>query len=217
MTVPKASVLADIDAALRFQVPQIEDNQAHLIEKGTRLDACLRRYAPRSSAYDVQAEAHRAELRKNGWELTAIDGLTGVLRALRADVERDQLRTIEGLVAAEIFSDLLGQAEALLAEHYRLPAAVLAGATLEEHIRKLCTRYNVGLTNANGDQLKAAVLNSELRKSGLYNEAQRAQVEAWQKVRNDAAHALPGFAQQTDADIIRMITGIRDFIVKYPC
>src|SRR6185312_16368070 len=47
--------------------------------------------------------------------------------------------------------------------------------------------------DADGSPKKAVVMHAELKKAGLYTEAQRATVEGWQKLRNDAAHGNPGF------------------------
>jgi|SRR5580698_9944027 hypothetical protein len=93
------------------------------------------------------------------------------------------------------------------------------GATLEEQLRKMAAKSGVAVVDAtNGQPRKASALNADLySKVNAYSKPEHAQVDAWQKIRNDAAHGDPNFEQQhNDADIRRMFEGIRDFIVKQP-
>jgi hypothetical protein len=80
-------------------------------------------------------------------------------------------------------------------------------------------------TNAKGRQVhvEASQLNTDLRlKAKLYDKAEGKLVEAWQGLRNEAAHGKPGFGDDAAkdtrhvADILPTITQIRAFIVKYP-
>jgi hypothetical protein len=69
-----------------------------------------------------------------------------LLEGIKHDIENDYyLLSIKGLVSAEIFSDYLEMAEYLLSENYDTPAAVIAGSTLEEHLRKLCQNSGVAI------------------------------------------------------------------------
>jgi hypothetical protein len=85
-----------------------------------------------------------------GTDRESITGYTshmcGALKALRQEYEKDRLRTFHELVAADIFSDFLEQAEYLLAEGYKVPAAVVGGSVLEEHLRSLCDKNSVART-----------------------------------------------------------------------
>ena len=56
----------------------------------------------------------------------------GILRAAREDYANGYLFDIKQLIAAEVFDDLLEQAEHLLDAGYQEAAAVLAGAVLED-------------------------------------------------------------------------------------
>ena len=62
----------------------------------------------------------------------------GTLQGIKQAVERDLMITVEDLVMAEAFADLLEQADYLLSEGYFLAAGVLGRAVLEEHLRKWC-------------------------------------------------------------------------------
>ena len=63
------------------------------------------------------------------------------------------------------------------------------------------------------------MINNELRGAGVYADVQRTIVEGWQKVRNVAAHGLPGFDGANTShvgNVTPMIDGIRVFIAQYP-
>ena len=93
-----------------------------------------------------------------------------------------------------------------------VPAAVVAGAALEAHLRSLAERNNVK-TVARGKPKRAAALNDDLAKSQVYGKAEHKQVLAWQALRNSAAHGDEDF---TPSEIRLMTQGIRDFLVRHP-
>jgi hypothetical protein len=141
------------------------------------------------------------------------------LEALRDDVRHGVLATFEELVHADVYADLIAQGEGLLRDAYARAATVLAGAALEDHIELLAKKHGTGTTNADGSPTKAVVMNAELKKAGLYTEAQRATVEGWQKLRNDAAHGNPGFDGDNTSlvpNIGPMIQGVRAFVAAFP-
>lgn len=160
----KDEMLRDIDAALALKVKAQDEEHERLIEVGTALDACIRRNALPGSAYDDQANSARQRMQDNGWESYGVDGYRGILKAIRADVAADRMESIYGRVSSEILSDLLTQADELInGGDFHLPAAVLAGAALEEHIRNLCVKSGIPV-EVNGAPLKATVMNDELRR-----------------------------------------------------
>jgi hypothetical protein len=180
-------------------------------------NACISRYAPPGSSYRGQADGHMKL--KFGSYPYPDDVLRGVLEALREDVRHGTLSTFEELVHADVYADLIAQAEGLLRDGYARAATVVAGAALEEHIKLLATKHGTGTTNPDGSHKKASVMNAELRKAGLYTEAQRATIEGWQKLRNDAAHGNPGFDHADTTlvpNISPMIQGARAFIATFP-
>ncbi|MCE7890795.1 MAG: hypothetical protein DYH12_14055 [Sorangiineae bacterium PRO1] len=146
--------------------------------------------------------------------------LHAILTALRRDYEQGQVRTFEELVHAALFDDFEAQAEYLLDEGYLLPATVIAGATLEEHLRQLATKNSIAITmtDAKGKvrPRKAAELNDDLYKAKGYSQPEWRQLQAWLVLRNEAAHGKPEFAGRTDGDIRPMIESIRAFIARYP-
>ena len=66
------------------------------------------------------------------------------------------------LVHADIFTDFLEMADYLLEEGYKDPAAVLAGGTLEEHLRKLCHKKNIEIMKDDSHYKTADSLNANL-------------------------------------------------------
>ena len=59
------------------------------------------------------------------------------MEGLYKNLNADYLKFMAELIHGEIFSDYLDMAEYLLEEHYKDDAAVIAGSTLEEYLRKL--------------------------------------------------------------------------------
>src|SRR5437867_5403331 len=64
-------------------------------------------------------------------------------------------------IQAEVFDDFLEQAEHFLKDGYFQVAAVIAGAVLEDGLRKLCARQHITLPA----QPKLDWMNAELAKS----------------------------------------------------
>ena len=216
-----AAALADIDRTLIDRTPFSEGGTTAVVTASSLFHACIRRYAPPGSTYREQADRYilLSPKRSKPGDISPEQGLIGVLRALRVDVANGKLGQFEELVRANVYADLLAQAEGLLADRYARAATVVAGASLEDHIKKLASKYSLAPLAANGSPKKAAVLNSELKAAGVYAETQRATIEGWQKLRNDAAHGDPGFEPPTDTlipNIAPMIAGIRGFLAQYP-
>jgi hypothetical protein len=217
------AALKDIDAVLKI-APDQSKGEAVIIQAANRYHACIARYAPPQSTWIVQANRYismRVYATNN--DPGQDDALYGVLRALRDDVANGGLRRFEELIHANVYGDLLAQGEGLHRDGYSRAAAVVAGAALEEHIRKLAVKHGTGSEYTSGTKAGAAktasLMNSELKAAGVYGEPQRAIVEGWQKVRNEAAHGEAGFdgADRTlVANVQPMIDGIRAFIAQYP-
>ena len=55
------------------------------------------------------------------------------------------------MVDAELFSDILEQAESLPSQGYFRESAVVAGVALEIHLRKLAERNSILITPEDGD------------------------------------------------------------------
>jgi hypothetical protein len=144
----------------------------------------------------------------------------GYLGGLQNIVSKDLLGNLGMRIEAEVASDYMGQAEALLGEgikghHDHVPAAVLAGAVLEKALKTLCTMQSppVPLVDHKNKQKMLNLLIADLKKAGLYNEPKAKQLLAWADIRNKAAHGE--FDQFQKSDVETMVKGIGEFLAQY--
>jgi hypothetical protein len=105
-------------------------------------------------------------------------------------------------------------ADHLLHEGYKDPSAVLAGGVLEEHLRQLCAKYTILVTDGSGHPRKADALNADLAKAAAYSKLDQKNVTAWLGLRNDAAHGKYGAYKADQVGLL--IQSVRDFITRVP-
>lgn len=140
--------------------------------------------------------------------------IIGVAKALRQDIEEGVvLQGLAEIAQAEIFSDYLEMAIHLLESGYKDPASVIAGSTLESHLRKIAEKNSIAITDANGKNVRADKLNADIVKSGVYNVLDQKNVVAWLDLRNKAAHG--NYSEYNSDQVKLLITGIRDFITRH--
>lgn len=158
-----------------------------------------------------------AEIQCDFDQLQAAVSLT---RGIKDDLEKGFLDDMATAIEAEIACDYMGQAEQLLADSHRgkfdhVPAAVLAGAVLENALRKLCDQQQppIAQKTPNGVHKTLSPLIQELKKSGVFNEAKAKQLQAWADIRNLAAHGE--FSQFKRGDVEAMIVGINSFLADH--
>jgi hypothetical protein len=187
----------------------------------TRTQAAAARLLPADSTYRREADHLIERYRRPRGSIGNPGGLTlellGVLRAFRTDAEAGYLAELEASINAGVFADFLEMAEHALAEVHKTAAAVVAGFTLEEHLRKMCARVGITVTQQDGTPKKADALNAELAKAGAYGQAAKTEtkdVTAWLGRRNDAAHGHHD--RYTDEQVGLMIEGVRGFISRHP-
>jgi hypothetical protein len=115
-----------------------------------------------------------------------------IIAAVKEEILGGWLSSTRGLIAGEVFSDFLEMAQHLWDEGYKDAAAVIAGSSLEGHLKRLCESPGIDLQwkNSKGDLVpkKADALNAELTKAGVYDKTEQKQVTAWLAVLNHAAH-----------------------------
>lgn len=144
--------------------------------------------------------------------------IIGVVQALRDDLKAGYLETLIELVHSELFADFIEAAEYLNESGYKDPAAVVAASTLESHLRELCKKNNIAITEADRDGIvrpkKADMLNADLAKAGVYSKLDQKSVTAWLDLRNKAAHGK--YAEYTKEQVALLISGIREFISRNP-
>lgn len=145
------------------------------------------------------------------------ESIIGVIKALIADIEDGYLENISEMVRGEMFDDFTDMALHLLNEGYKDAAAVIAGSSLEIHLRQLCDKEGIPttITAANGDtrHKKAEQLNQELGKSA-YSLFDQKQITAWLDLRNSAAHGK--YTNYTGNQVEQLIEWVKDFITRTP-
>ena len=176
----------------------------------TQALAAIERAAGRSSVYYEEAQS---SLRVNTHDYDHLAFLIGIVDSVKSDIQAGYLRSLEELIHGEIFSDFLEMALHLVDSGYKDAAAVIAGSTLEAHIKQLCSKYGVAIEN-NGKARKADTLNSELVKSNAYSKLDQKNVTAWLGLRNSAAHG--NYSDYDKQQVSLLISSIRDFLTRNP-
>ncbi len=200
-------MVQQIDSVLKDGVREASDTQFF----HTRAMALIDRLTPARSVYARMAATVMEEIRG-----LRGDRLQHILTALKADIEAGFLQTIEELVHASLFADILGQAEELLDHKYRDAAAVLVGGALEIHLRELAKKNGVSVEQTRkGKAVPRSVedLTNGLTKQGVYNELTNKQVKAWYALRTAAAHG--DYGKYEAADVKAMLNGVTNFMEKY--
>ncbi len=196
-----------------------KDLSDHPIEKimslRTRITTSVLRITGGDSEYDRKIKEIYNRTNLNDYD--KLKYFIGPLDALYQDIKNDYIKTLSELIRGDVFSDYLDMADYLLKEGYKDAAAVIAGSTLEEHLRKLCQKSNISLQIQLKGGLKpkkADTMNSDLAKHGLYTKSEQKQVTAWLGLRNDAAHG--NYGNYTDTEVKFLIIGLRDFLIRNP-
>lgn len=165
--------------------------------------------APRKSEYWLYAKSIKIIYSRN-----MIDQLSEVLKSLKHDYSNNFLNSFNEMIDADIFTDILEQAEYLLSQSYFRASAVVAGVALESHLRKLAEKNQIPITSDDGKYVKADSLNGDLLKNQVIDKTMNKSITGWLGLRNDAAH--PDAKQGDEGMIKLMIDGIKLFIEKYP-
>lgn len=182
----------------------------------TRINALVKRITGTDSEYYKQAERITYEA-KYKFAVRRLIQLIGVLKGLHQDLNAGYLKSLSELIRADIFSKYIDMAKYLFEEGYKDPAAVIAGSTLEEHLRKLCIKNGITIEMMSNDKLrpkKADTMNSDLTKQKIYSKLDQKSVTAWLGLRNQAAHGK--YSEYDDNQVKLMMMGVRDFIVRNP-
>lgn len=174
-----------------------------------RIKQTLLDLSPPGSQYWNYANSFRSP-----FTFDTVAKLHGTLLSLKEDYANDFLNNFNEMLDAEIFSEILEQAEYLLSQGYLRASAVVAGVALESHLRKLAEKNSVSITKDDGKYVKAESLNNELHKNSIIDKTFNKLVTSWLGLRNDAAH--PDSNDINEGLIAPMISGIRVFIEKYP-
>ena len=174
-----------------------------------RLKQTIKDIAPKNSEYWLYANSITEPYSPN-----IIYNLIGILYSLREDYANDFLNSFSEMIDAEVFTDILEQAEYLLSQEYFRASAVVAGVALESHLRKLAEKNQIPITSDDGKYVNADSLNGILHKNQIIDKTMNKSITSWLGLRNDAAH--PDAKQINEGMIKLMIDGIKVFIVKHP-
>lgn len=181
----------------------------------TKTIAAIHRIAGSSSTYAKEVERLLKSLGPLHLHTTSI---IGVAKALRDDLKAGYIRSLVELVHGDVFSDFLEMAQHLCDAAYKDAAAVLAGSTLESHLRSLCQKASISteIVKAGAGMIpkKAEAMNSDLASAAIYSKLDQKGVTAWLDLRNKAAHGK--YAEYSGQQVSNLISGIRDFIIRNP-
>ena len=135
--------------------------------------------------------------------------LQGLIESLKQANDNGLLIPVEELVVADVFSDLLSQAQYLLSQNYHLAAGVLLRAVLEEKLRRMCSNNNCSPAKP---RPTISDFNSELYKCKVYDKITLKQVESMTAIGNEAAHNKDTV---TKSDIERFNSEITSFLTRW--
>ncbi|MBZ0188431.1 MAG: hypothetical protein K8F91_19440 [Candidatus Obscuribacterales bacterium] len=151
---------------------------------------------------------------------SSVEFINGTLIGLQKDYDAGLLDDISEMIEAEIASDYMGQAMQLLGEgiagqYDHVPAAVLAGAVLEDALRRLCQRQTPPIITEKPDGSPKTLdpLIADLQKANEFNKAKADMLRSWAKIRNYAAHGE--FTEFKRTDVEALIIGVKSFIADY--
>jgi hypothetical protein len=140
--------------------------------------------------------------------------IIGKVRAMYLDVQNERPDLTAHNIQKKSATDLLELAEQLLKEgksgdYGHVPAAVLAGAILENSIRGICERVGIDLYHR-GKNKPLNKLIEELQVEGIYNKIQAHTLAGCKKIRNQAAHGEFNYD-----NVVQMIKDIKDLVETY--
>lgn len=146
-----------------------------------------------------------------------IDSTVAALDALKSSIDEGIFFfKIKQFVCSEVFDDFLNQADFLLSQGYHIPAMVLGGAVLEDHLAKLCEKH---IPNFQAPVKPSIFYYNDKLKDNVYDKLIWEKIKVSGRLRNYAAHGErdeKGNKVKVDpGDINEQLTFIRDFIAKH--
>lgn len=185
------------------------------VEWRTSCIAVLDQVVPKSSLLRKTVD----EWQNLSSEPSKIEFAIAFLRSVKTEMEAGSLDALSLQIEAEVLSDYLDQATAILAgskdEPNHIAAAVVAGASLERTLRTLCLELAPPepTTSEKGAPLGATALIDSLKRRQVFNELYAKQLRAWAALRNSAAHGdFEAFSRQ---QVETMVAGIVTFIAEH--
>ena len=205
------ALLAERDElAKRARYDDLSDLKSEIRVLGNRIQAAIDRLTVPNSTHARAAERQR----ENDQAAFRLIELVGIATALRHDIAAGWLESVAALVRADTYACYQEMAEGLADQGYKDAAAVIAGTSLEVHIKALAAKYNISLQLPSGAPKKVDAVNAELKAAGVYNAIEHKHVTAWLAIRNSAAHG--DYADYDEAAVKGLVEGVGNFAAKYP-
>jgi hypothetical protein len=179
--------------------------------------AAIQRVSGTDSVYMQQAKELSKPKGARPDYYSSFKAVVGILESLRDALASDYLDTASALIHASVFADFLEMSQHLLDEGYKDASAVIAGSSLEAHLRQLCAKFGVDTTITTSSGLKpkrADRMNADLYTKKGYSDLDQKNVTAWLDLRNKAAHGE--YDKYSSDQVALLISGIRDFITRNP-
>ena len=192
------------------QHDDLSDRDAEVRILVTRLQSAIDRLTVPTSAHARATE----QIRDHDQPAYMLRVLVGIATALRDDIAAGWLTSVVEFAHADTYAGYLEKAEGLSGQGYKDPAAVIAGTSLEVHLKALATKHGISLQLPSGVPKKMNAVNAELKAAGVYNAQEHQQILAWLAIRNAAAHG--NYGDYDDTAVKTMVEGIGGFAGKYP-
>ena len=179
--------------------------------------AVIQRVTGSDSVYMRQASEVSKPTEPRPDYFRSFNRVLSVLEAVREALAADYLDSASSLIHASVFADFLEMSQHLLEEGYKDAAAVIAGSSLEAHLRQLCDKSGIDTTlttSAGISPKKADRMNADLASAKSYSILDQKNVTAWLDLRNKAAHGE--YAKYVAEQVGLLISGVRDFIGRNP-
>jgi hypothetical protein len=125
--------------------------------------------------------------------------LIGILDSALDSIEDGFIGNIRHLLHANLFGNIIEQAEELLKAGHTIPAAVLGRIVIEEWLRDLSEKEGI----PNHDSDKASILNDELKKRNVFALPRWRQIQGFLDVGNSAAHGK--IEEFNESDVRRVL------------
>lgn len=130
----------------------------------------------------------------------------GILTAVREDIADGSLARLPALISGEIFSDFMEMAQHLHEEGYVHAAASIAGAVVEDALRRTLRNRHQRATG-NLESMNQVALDK-----GIYERVVFMQVKVWIAIRNHADHGNWDAVEQSA--VAAMIRDIPTFLAE---
>jgi hypothetical protein len=184
-------------------------NKIDYLRWRTQATNLIERVCGRTSPHyrDIRSIADSNESKLNSYYFA---DCVGILEAASKDYAGGFLVEIRSLVRAELLADFLTQAEALFAQGYHVAAASIAGAVLEDTLRKLCDKNNIAY---DPEKSNLNILNTELAKAEVYDKLVQKKITAEADLRNSADHGR--FEKVKEKDVEGMLSWVGRFVEEH--